>query len=271
MCERKMEHFLTNVSDSMTCVGGFHGNDIQRGSKHGYADIHFFTVEQARKQRRCRVSMDWDTISGINHNLFSFSDLYEMGVRVHFEEGACRAVHQDERGNEVEIPIEYYAEAKTFLMRGIVAKSSELGRRVVDMILDKVDAGEEWRWFDTPFLTPSLEDRGMRATEGAPLDILTHEEMGEPDAPTEQEVRRRIEYQDRDPMGASLDGWTVRHCGEELASANEMARAGTEGPGGGASGGVQAQAVPVRRPEEMSPSDELAVAHVGGHPRTISL
>jgi hypothetical protein len=109
------------------------GSEKRFGRMHGNVTMHFFTVRPDAKVKSTRHSFEWDSLPGMNSNLFGFSDLYEQGWDCNFSRDAMCLTPP--RGIGTALPVEYYPEGQTFILRAIVAKDPKVGAAITEQVL----------------------------------------------------------------------------------------------------------------------------------------
>ena len=164
------EDHMVNTTRSARRVQGMEGT-VVNGSKHGDLDFEFFSSSGRRAGRRLGV----DTLPGLTHNLMSGSQLLrDHGYTSVLNEDTSMLTRTDvDTGVTDEIPIEYFPEAKCWILRFVISATPGRAKRVVDGFCEKIRAGKRWQWGSWDFATPMLqgwseagsfcEDLAMRA------------------------------------------------------------------------------------------------------------
>ena len=211
-CTRRLsgvqfEPYMHWSRPSRVVCQGYAGAEKRFGRMHGNVTMHFFTVRPDAKVKSARHSFEWDSLPGMNSNLFGFSDLWEQGWNPNF--GHNDMCLEPPSGKGPALPVEYFPEGKTFILRAIIAKDPHVGAAITKQVLERSDNGEDW----ATGLRLALPHAGLAANGfsscelgGAARGVGATDASSEPTGTDWTDVDARLCMQFSAPTAASTSG-----------------------------------------------------------------
>jgi hypothetical protein len=159
---KTVESVMTEKSRSdLAVTGALEGPDIE-GSYQGNVNIEVFSVAPGRAPGTQTGTWNdrWDSVEGMEYPLGSGVQLHESGYEQHLTPKVSETSYMCKTdlitGVINTLPVDYYGDAKTFIMRGIMCKDPRRAKKLVRTILSMEGRGLEWRFWPSKsdFLTP---------------------------------------------------------------------------------------------------------------------
>jgi len=125
--------YLCQTKASTACIQGFEGSNEIKGNTRGVG--HLYILGVSKESPGFQLSTNFDTIDGLNSNLFSISSLYEdhnfsLKLRSKMDMGGkCELTRESPCGLKQSIPIMYDKTRSAFMIRFVMGKDR---KRVVE-------------------------------------------------------------------------------------------------------------------------------------------
>ena len=125
--------YLCQTEVSTACIQGFEGSNEIKGNIRGVG--HLYILGTSKESPGFQLSTNFDTIDGLNSNLFSISSLYEdhnfsLKLRSKTDRGGkCELTRESFSGLKQSIPIIYDKTRSAFMIRFVVGRDR---KRVVE-------------------------------------------------------------------------------------------------------------------------------------------
>lgn len=147
--------FLCRTEASTACIQGFEGKSEIKGNVRGTG--HMYILGAGEGSTGFQLSTNFDTIDGLNSNIFSVSSLYEdhnFSIMLRSKtnnNGRCELVRTTTEGARHSIPIIYDKTRSAFMIRFVIGKDKskvlncgkEIVRRMGLSLVENMRLGEQ--------------------------------------------------------------------------------------------------------------------------------